>query len=427
MKENTPKEKAVLVGVNLKDGELWETEDHLQELALLADTAGAEVVHTFIQRRSKIDPAFYIGKGKCQEIKNIASELDTDLIIFDDDLSPAQARNLEKALNARIIDRTGIILDIFARRARTREAKIEVELAQLNYLLPRLTGHWVHLSRQVGGIGVRGPGETQLESDRRLVRRRIDVLKKSLKKIEQGRITRRKLRRRMPIVSLVGYTNAGKSTLLNSLTNSDVFVEDKLFATLDPAVRSMEYEYGKKIIFTDTVGFIRKLPHHLVASFKSTLEEVTSADLLLNIIDLSHPHYLEQMASVHDVLETMGAIDKPVLMVFNKIDLIKSDSDIQLARERFPGAVFISAIRKIGLKDLRDVVLDILFSPVIKGEIYLEPDEVERFEKNFTTIKIESRKFKEDKIVIRFTASKNLEEQLKSFVNKDSISFEQSI
>lgn len=423
-KNNNNKEKALLVGVNLRGKKLWETEDHLHELALLADTAGAEVIHSFIQRRNQVDPAYFIGKGKCQEISAMASELDVDLIIFDDDLTPAQTRNLDKLFNLRIIDRTGLILDIFARRARTREAKIEVELAQLNYLLPRLTGHWVHLSRQVGGIGVRGPGETQLETDRRLVRRRIDVLKKSLKKIAQGRMTRRNRRKQFPLVSLVGYTNAGKSTLLNTLTNSDVFVEDKLFATLDPAVRSVQYEPGKKIIFTDTVGFIRKLPHHLVESFKSTLEEVTAAELLLNVVDISHPRYLEQMEGVQDVLETLGAVEKPVLMVFNKIDAIKSDSVIQSARERFSDAVFISAIRKIGINDLKEAVLNLLFSPHIKGKISLEPDEVDIFEKKFTGIKLESRKFIDDKVVIFFSAPENMKDKLMNFSTTDAVSFQ---
>ena len=417
------KERAILVGLNLKNQDLWVTEDRLRELTQLAHTAGAEVVQSFIQRREKADPAYFIGRGKCAEIKEAIGHFDADLVIFDEDLSPAQVRNLERVTNRRIIDRTGIILDIFARRAKSREAKIEVELAQLNYLLPRLTGHWRHLSRQVGGIGVRGPGETQLETDRRLVRRRIDILKKNLQRIEQGRITRRKRREELPVVALVGYTNAGKSTLLNSLTSSDVFVEDKLFATLDPAVRGFEDGKGRRILLTDTVGFIRKLPHHLVASFRSTLEEVVIADLLLHIVDLSHPLYLNQMEGVREVLEQLGAENKPSLTIFNKVDLLDSDSTIQSAGERYPEALFISAARRIGLGPLREAVSACLFAPRIRGEIKLEPDGAAEWEKKFPAIEIESKKFLDDKVVIRFKASERMKGALMEFADDGRLRF----
>jgi GTP-binding protein HflX len=407
--------------LNLKNQDLWVTQDHLRELVQLSDTAGVEVVYTFFQRREKMDPAFFIGRGKCAEVKNIIQEFDANLVIFDDDLTPGQMRNLAREFNRRVIDRTGIILDIFAHRARTKEAKIQVELAQLRYLLPRLTGHWIHLSRQAGGIGTRGPGETQLETDRRLVKRKISHLEKELYRIEQRRSTRRKKRSRFPIVALVGYTNTGKSTLLNALTKSAVFVEDRLFATLDPMVRFMVDESGRKILFTDTVGFIRKLPHHLVTTFRSTLEEVASADLLLHIVDLSHPLYLEQMEEVRSVLKILGADNKPVFLVFNKVDLIEKDSVIALARERFPAGIFISAVRGIGLNVLKNEVSSYIFSPRIHCEVKLEPRNAPAWENKFPMIDIESRQFLEDKVVIRFSASQRLKEALLEFKECESL------
>jgi len=415
------RENAVLIGVNYKKRASWVVEDQLDELEQLALTAGADVVHKTIQSRDRIDPAYYIGKGKCEMLKGMVAELNADLVIFDDDLSPAQVRNLERVLNRRIIDRTGLILDIFARRARTSEAKIEVELAQLNYLLPRLTRHWKHLSRQVGGIGVRGPGETQLETDRRLVRNRIDVLKKNLSKIERGREIRRKRRSEFSMVALVGYTNAGKSTLLNAITGAEVFVEDQLFATLDPAVRAYQDEMARKVIFTDTVGFIRKLPHHLVASFKSTLEEVTFANLLLHIVDLSHVQYISQMESVRNVLEELNSHEKPTLIVFNKIDIVERDSIVQSARERFPEAVFISAERNIGLENLKKSIFKILFVPKIHGKIYIDPPRLHEFLGTFGTINIESKKYANEKVEIVFTAEEKLVEKLKEFASGNEI------
>ncbi|MCU0644116.1 MAG: GTPase HflX, partial [bacterium] len=302
--EEHNKERAILVGVihHRQDREL--VDEYLDELALLADTAGAEVLYRMVQEREVINPGYFIGRGKVDFLAQQVSDLKADLVIFDEDLSPAQARNLEEECKTKIIDRSGLILDIFARRAKTREAKTQVELAQLQYLLPRLTRRWTHLSRQAGGVGIglRGPGETQLEVDRRMIRKRIATLSRELEQIEKQRDLRRRRRSDLFNVALMGYTNVGKSTLMNALTSSDVFVEDRLFATLDATVRLMDHAGDQKILLIDTVGFVRKLPHHLVASFKSTLEETREADLLLHLVDCSHPHFLDQMNVINGVI-----------------------------------------------------------------------------------------------------------------------------
>ncbi|MBD3287623.1 GTPase HflX, partial [candidate division KSB1 bacterium] len=290
------RENAILVGVVHKNQSHEQVNEYLEELELLADTAGADVLSKEIQDRKEIDPAFFIGKGKADMLGNVANEIDASVIIFDDELSPAQTRNLEKRCDVKIIDRNALILDIFASRAKSREARTQVELAQLQYLLPRLTRMWTHLSRQAGGagIGLRGPGEKQLEVDRRLIQKRITHLQNDLTKIEKQRDIRRRQREEAFKVALMGYTNVGKSTLMNAMTQSDVFVENRLFATLDSTVRRMDISNGTEILLIDTVGFIRKLPHHLVASFKSTLEETQEADLLLHVIDISSPNFREQ-------------------------------------------------------------------------------------------------------------------------------------
>jgi GTPase len=361
-------ERAALVGVVLKGSDAWMTQDSMDELALLADTAGARVTERYVQTRPKPDPATFIGKGKVTELADHSGEF--DVVIFDDDLSPAQAGSLEKAIGKRVVDRSGLILDIFARRARTREARTQVELAQLQYLLPRLTGHWVHLERQAGGIGLRGPGETQLETDRRLVRKRISRLTADLSAIDRQRSNQRNRRRDLFKVAIVGYTNAGKSTLMNALTDSDVFVEDRLFATLDATVRAMRETSatsGKRspeahrILLIDTVGFIRKLPHHLVASFRSTLEETVLADLLLHVVDLSHPHWTEQMRQVDKTLDEMVGSrseglpqDRPRLLVFNKADKVEHEAEFKRIQEEYPDAVTISALRGIRVEALKE-------------------------------------------------------------------------
>jgi GTP-binding protein HflX len=358
------RERALLIGTIGHGVSRYEGEDSLRELAQLADTAGAEVVDTIIHNRPRVDPTFFIGKGKAEFVANLAQEQDLDVLVFDDDLSPAQAKNLEKLCDTKIIDRSGLILDIFARRAKTREARTQVELAQLQYLLPRLTRQWTHFSRQDGGIGTRGPGETQLETDRRLVRYRISQLQKELEKIELQRAVRRQRREGIFKAALVGYTNVGKSTLLNALTEAEVFVENRLFATLDSTVKHVNFsrENGSKhnptALLIDTVGFIRKLPHHLVASFKSTLEEAREADLLLHVIDVTHPLFEEQMAVVRQVLEELQLDNLPVLHVFNKVDALQEQGLIKRLEETHAPAVFVSARRGMFLDELRIRILE---------------------------------------------------------------------
>jgi GTP-binding protein HflX len=336
-------EKAILVGLCRTRHDRAEVEDHLLELGLLADTAGAVIVGEVIQDRGPVHAATFVRRGKVEELAQMARERRADLALFDDDLSPAQVKNLEKDAGVKILDRSSLILDIFARRARSREARTQVELAQLRYLLPRLTRQWSHLSRQDGGIGQRGVGETQLEIDRRLIRRRIARLTSDLRDIETERDERRKRRSAVPRVALVGYTNAGKSTLMNLLTGAGTHVENRLFATLDPLVRRCERGGRPAFLVVDTVGFIRKLPHHLVASFRSTLEEAAGADLLLHVVDASSGALPDQMRTTRDTLESLGLSEDPLLLVFNKIDLVSPEVLERLQRE-YPEALFLSAL-----------------------------------------------------------------------------------
>jgi GTP-binding protein HflX len=335
--------------------------EHLEELARLADTAGAEVLGEVTQQLERPDPRTYLGKGKLDELRLRSSELGATLIIFDDELSPAQGRNVELALGTRVMDRAELILDIFATRARTSEAKMQVELAQLEYLLPRLTRMWTHLEKIRGGIGMRGPGETQLETDRRLINHRIKALKERLGEVQKSREVQRQSRRGEFRASLVGYTNAGKSSILRALARaSEVFVEDRLFATLDPLTREVMLGERERALVTDTVGFIRKLPHDLVASFRATLEEVKDAELLLHVIDASHPAWEEQRQVVLDVLDELGAADKPMLYVMNKVDALSDQELLALQdrlRELLPNAVFVSAVTDGGLDPLRRALL----------------------------------------------------------------------
>ena len=353
---NTRTERVFLVGIELKGRKGWETDDSLKELAELAATAGGAVVGDGVQKVVSLNAATFIGKGKADEFAAQCKTLDVDTVIFDDELSPAQSRNLEKIFNCKVLDRTALILDIFAQRARTREGKLQIELAQLQHLLPRLTRFWGHLTRQKGGIGMRGgEGETQLETDRRRVQDRISKIRGELEVVVRQRSTQRYSRQRnqWPIASIVGYTNAGKSTLLNKLTGADVLVENKLFATLDPTTRRLRLPTNQNVLLTDTVGFIRKLPHGLVEAFKATLEEVVQSDLLLHVVDVSHPQANEQVQSVDAVLKEIGAEGKPTLMVFNKIDLLNGSREV-LNRflERYPHGVAISAESGDGLPTL---------------------------------------------------------------------------
>lgn len=340
-----PKEKAILVGLEHGKATRWDTQESLEELSQLATTAGAVIVETYIQRLEKPTAPYYIGKGKAEELARACEEKKATSIIFDDELSPAQGRNLEIIANRKVLDRTQLILDIFAQRARTREGRLQIELAQLQYLLPRLTRMWTHLSRQTGGIGTRGPGETQLEVDRRRVQERIAKLEKDLRAVRKNRSIQRegRLRKNWPVAAVVGYTNAGKSSLLNRLTGAGVLAEDKLFATLDPTTRQLTLPNRQKILLTDTVGFIRKLPHTVVESFKATLEEVQLADLLIHIVDMSHPNYRDQMAVVDSTVNELGAQGKQTVLVFNKIDCIKDRELVQSQLRRYPNSVAISA------------------------------------------------------------------------------------
>ena len=335
--------------------------EHLSELAELVDTAGGIVVGQLTQQIEKPNPATYLGKGKIEELSQRIAETDATLIVFDDELTPAQGKNVEDATGKRVMDRAELILDIFATRARSSEARMQVELAQLEYMLPRLMRMWSHLEKFRGGIGVRGPGETQLETDRRLINHRIRLLKQRLGDVQKSRQVRRTSRKGQFRASLVGYTNAGKSSILRALTGSaSIFVEDRLFATLDPLTREIHLADSTSVLLTDTVGFIRKLPHHLVASFRATLEEVVEADLLLHVIDASHPAWEEQRSVVNQVLGEIGASHIPVLYAFNKIDRIPDEQLIALEtriQNLVPGSVFVSAVTEDGLEPLRRALL----------------------------------------------------------------------
>ncbi len=314
-----PEEKAVLVAVMQQDQTERQVKEYLDELAFLAETAGAKTVRQFMQKLDHPDSKTFVGKGKLEEIRNYVQGKDIRVVIFDDELSGSQITNIEKVLDVKTIDRSDLILDIFARRAKTAQARLQVELAQYQYLLPRLRGMWKHLERLGGGIGTRGPGETEIETDRRIVRDKITLLRKKLRGIDKQAFTQRKERGELIRVALVGYTNVGKSTLMTLLSKSDVFAENKLFATLDTTTRKLVYEHTP-FLLSDTVGFIRKLPHHLIESFKSTLDEVREADLLLHVVDISHPQYEEQIVVVNNTLQELKASDKPVIYVFNKMD-----------------------------------------------------------------------------------------------------------
>lgn len=362
-------ERAILIGMEWgRNDSLWTVDDSLEELKQLADTAGATVIKKFIQKRPKPDPAFFIGRGKVQELALYAQQENIDLCIFDDELSPAQQRNIESVMGIRILDRTALILDIFAQRARTNEGKLQVELAQLQYTLPRIMGKGLMLSRLGGGIGTRGPGETKLEVDRRRIRDRIAFIKEQIEKVKAVRSLHRSKRKKNNVfeVSLVGYTNAGKSTLLNTLTNSDIYAKDQLFATLDPTTRQLTLPNKQEIIITDTVGFIQRLPHQLIAAFRSTLEVVTEADLLVHVIDVSHELYKEQAAAVHEVLKEIGAETKPVITVYNKIDKLPPDSKLadRLAQEE--DTVCISAAKKLNLETLQQMIESHLKSKAVE-------------------------------------------------------------
>ena len=367
-------ERAVLVGMVHKDQTEVQLQEYLDELAFLAETAGAVAVKRFTQKLVHPDSRTFIGKGKLEEVRKYCEGKNIRIIIFDDELSGAQINNIEKALDIKTIDRSDLILDIFAHRAKTAQARAQVELAQYQYILPRLKGMWKHLERLGGGIGTRGPGETEIETDRRIVRNKISLLRKKQAEIDKQSFTQRKDRGEFIRIALVGYTNVGKSTIMNLLSKSDVFAENKLFATLDTTTRKVVFE-NTPFLLSDTVGFIRKLPHHLVESFKSTLDEVREADILLHVVDISHPNFEEQTGVVNNTLQEIGASDKPVLTIFNKMDLyeastfdewLSDDTKKELLKdlnekwqhETHGNAVFIAAIEKRNIEILRNAILN---------------------------------------------------------------------
>ena len=353
-------DKALLVGIILPQNNQIDIDNHLSELSLLAKTAGIEVLGEITQKLVKVNPAFFVGKGKASQVIDQAKVLDANLIIFDEELSPAQIKNYHKmAKDIKVIDRSALILDIFKKHAKTREAKTQVELAFCQYLLPRLTRQWTHLERQMGGVGTRaGMGETQIEIDRRLIRDKISKLKLDLKKIEIERTTQSQKRKREFRVALVGYTNAGKSTLFNSLTGNNVYVQDQLFATLDTTVRKLKINKTHQVLISDTVGFIRKLPHNLVASFRSTLKELLEADLILIVLDASSVIIDDHLDTIKRVLTDLGADDIPKSLVLNKIDRVQEELELKRLRNKFSDAIFISALHHLRLDDVRDHIID---------------------------------------------------------------------
>ncbi|MFC1850366.1 GTPase HflX [candidate division CSSED10-310 bacterium] len=347
-------EKAILIGTQRPDQERWDSEDLVNELQRLTETAGAQPIMSIIQAIQRPDPAYFIGSGKVEEIATLCQSENIGLAIFNDNLSPVQQKNLENRLQKKVVDRTGLILDIFAQRALSKEGKLQVELAQLQYMLPRLTRMWTHLSRLGGGIGTRGPGETQLETDRRRIKTRISKIKKGLKNVSKHRLQHRRSRQDVPIpvVAMVGYTNSGKSTLFQQLTGTPTFIEDKLFATLDPLIRPVTLSNQQKILLLDTVGFIRELPTQLVAAFKATLEEIQSAELLLHVIDISHPNALQHIETVERIIIEMGIQHLPIIKVFNKIDLLPEQvSNLGTDHENRAG-IHLSALHSQGLDQL---------------------------------------------------------------------------
>lgn len=347
-----PRERAIIVAVVRKGTDPEIVREHLEELALLLDTAGADVAARVTQERERPEVATALGKGKVEEVKELVEETGASMVVFDDDLTSVQVRNLEKAFAVKVLDRAGVILDIFAARARSAEARTQVELAQLEYLFPRLTRMWTHLSKQFGGVGTKGPGETQIETDRRMYRIRIQRLREKLREIDTQRAVQRRSREGMPRFALVGYTNAGKSSLLRAITAADVYIENRLFATLDTTVRAFELPSGQRALLSDTVGFIRKLPTQLVASFRSTLAEAMEADVIVHVVDVTSPHLREHIDVVHRTLAELGVEHQPTLMVFNKVDALDDRLLMLDLESEFPGCVFVSAERGINMPRL---------------------------------------------------------------------------
>lgn len=414
------RENAILIGLATREVSKDKVQEHLDELEMLADTAGANTVFKIMQDKSKPDSAFYIGKGKAEEVAELAELNNINLIIFDDDLNPTQVRNLEKLFNKKIIDRSGLILDIFASHARTREAKVQVELAQLQYTLPRLTRAWTHLSKQYGGIGTKGPGETQIETDRRIIRDRIAKLKEKLDKIESQQRTKSSGREDFLKASMVGYTNAGKSTLINLLTDAGVLAENKLFATLDSTTRSFELEPDKKILVSDTVGFIRKLPHHLVASFKSTLNVVRDADLILHVIDVSHPSFEDHIEVVDETMKELGTYKKTQLKIFNKVDAADK-TKIDYVLNKYDNAILISAIKGINIGKLKEKLLNIYEENFVEQTIELKNHLSKLISQIHTLADVIDKKYEEDIIRITYRTDKSTVNKINNLIKEADI------
>jgi len=418
------RERAILVGLDTgRDNE--DMEHSMAELTLLADTAGAEATETIIQKRDTPDRAYYIGRGKVEEIAALVNMLDADMVIFNEELSPSQIRNLDSSLGVKVIDRTALILDIFARRALSREGKLQVELAQMQYLLPRLIGLGNQLSRLGGGIGTRGPGETQLEVDRRVIRRRISDLKKEITKLRKQRSLHRERRKRnrFDVISLVGYTNAGKSTLLNTLTGSDLYTEDKLFATLDPMVRRGTVNINREVLFTDTVGFIEQLPRQLVTAFQATLEEISVADLLLHVVDINHPDHLNQIKVVREHLSKIDPdYSRRELLAFNKVDLPEEETNRAYLEREYPQASFISAKTGEGVEELKDKIAANIMKQRYRIKIHLPYSEGKLLSEIQERGDIESVDYKSNQIIINAVVDKDLADRLNPFISNDKSS-----
>lgn len=408
-------ERVILVGLYGPKVTKYQAKEYLEELELLTKTAGGKAVEKILQNKTTPDISTYVGKGKFQELKRLKTELEIDTIIFDDDLSPTQIRNIEIGTEAKILDRSALILDIFAGRAKTAAAKTQVELAQLQYLLPRLTRYWTHLSRQKGGIGTKGPGETQIETDRRIIGLRISTLKDKLKKLDQQRFTQRKSREGMIRVSLVGYTNAGKSTLMNAFTDSNVLAENKLFATLDSTVRRHEME-NHSILLSDTVGFIRKLPHNLVESFKSTLDEVREADILIHLVDGSSNMAREYIEVVNTTLKELKATNKRTILVVNKVDAMDVD-DITGFRNDFPEVIFVSAEQKIGLDKLEEKIEEMIEKDYASHKLIIPVEKYKAVAFIHENASVNEEKYVGDDVEVSFSMAEKDFQQLSELLN----------
>jgi GTP-binding protein HflX len=411
------RERAIIVGAVLRGEDRQVIEEYLDELTLLADTAGAKVVQRMVQERQTPDPAFYVGKGKAEQIRLACEENDVNLVIFDDDLSGVQIRNLEKLIGRRVLDRSALILDIFAKRARTSEAKVQVEMAQLKYNLSRLAGQWRHFSQQYGIIGTKGPGEKQIEVDRRLIKRRLALLREKVESVSRQRQLRRIPREGIPKFALVGYTNAGKSTLLNALSGSDSFVEDRLFATLDTYTRRIYLSSSIRALLVDTVGFIRKLPPDLVASFKSTLEEITFSDYILHVVDISSRTFREQIQIVEETLNQLGCASRPTLIVFNKIDKVEDFEKVKtLLKEYASNSVAISAERHINLEELKSKMLELMKLEIVEKSFRIKPNQADKLANILSIAELVEERHRSDTLLVKIRLQKKDWDKLKRMI-----------